>query len=174
MTSITRPETADAAAISAMAEDAFCETFGHMYPPEDLAGFLATWNPPEKVAAQIADPDFALSMARDAAGAVLGYIKIGPLDFELPPEELVGDPVIELHHLYMRASAKGTGAAAKLMDWAMDEARSRGAKRIYLTVFVENLRAQAFYRRYGFTEIGKNPFRVGNTVDDDRIWRAML
>ena len=33
---------------------------------------------------------------------------------------------------------------------------------------------EPFYRRYGFVDIGRNPFRVGNHIDEDRIWRLDL
>lgn len=170
---IEAPTPADAPAIAALAERAFRATFGHMYPPADLAAFLRDWNPPAKVAAQIADPDYGYRVGRDDSGAMTGFAKIGPLDFDLPE----GEPLvraIELHQLYLDEAAKGQGVGKALMDWVVAEARARGAARLYLSVFVENHRAQAFYRKYGFEEIGKNPFRVGNTIDDDRIWRLIL
>ena len=37
---IRRATPADAAALSAIAERCFVETFGHLYPPEDLQAFL--------------------------------------------------------------------------------------------------------------------------------------
>ena len=36
------------------------------------------------------------------------------------------------------------------MDWALDEARRRGARQLYLSVFIDNHRARRFYERYGF------------------------
>ena len=59
------------------------------------------------------------------------------------------------------------------MDWAIDRSRARAAI-LYLSVFTENRRAQAFYRRYGFVDVGRNAFRVGNHIDEDRIWRLDL
>ena len=59
------------------------------------------------------------------------------------------------------------------MDWGIAWARER-ASILYLSVFVENDRAQAFYRRYGFVDVGRNAFRVGNHVDEDRIFRLDL
>src|SRR3546814_13670809 len=53
-----------------------------------------------------------------------------------------------LHQLYVGAAAKGTGVAAALIEWGIAWARER-ASILYLSVFTENPRAQAFYRRYG-------------------------
>ena len=53
-------------------------------------------------------------------------------------------------------------------------ARARGMQDLYLTVWVENHRARRFYDRHGFVEVGKYPYVVGSTVDDDRILRLIL
>ena len=173
MIAYSAPAPRDAAALSAMAEQAFIDTFAHLYPPADLAAFLHDWMPVAKAAAQIADPAYAIRIARDAAG-IVGYIKLGPLDFALPAGEPDPADASELHHLYVLARAQGAGVAQALMDWALAEARARGARRIYLSVFVDNHRAQRFYARHGFYEVGSHIFMVGNTADDDRIWRCDL
>jgi ribosomal protein S18 acetylase RimI-like enzyme len=172
MTDIRIAQPADAEALSAFAEASFVHTFGHLYDPADLALFLSTWNPPERVRAQIADPAYEIALVRGEAGAILGYIKMGPLDFDLPPEQPTDDAV-ELHQIYLAHAAKGTGLATRLMDWGIAWARER-ASVLYLTVFTDNPRAQAVYRRYGFYDVGRNAFRVGNHVDEDRFFRLDL
>ncbi|PKP98610.1 MAG: N-acetyltransferase [Alphaproteobacteria bacterium HGW-Alphaproteobacteria-13] len=162
----------DADALSRFAERAFTDTFAHLYDPADLAAFLPTWNPPERICAQIADPAWAIRVARGADGAITGFAKMGPLDLPLPPDQPAGNAT-ELHQLYVSEAAKGTGIAAALMQWAIGWARER-ASILYLSVFIDNPRAQAFYRRYGFVDVGRNPFRVGNHIDEDRIWRLDL
>ncbi len=170
---IERPVPADAADLSAFAVDAFTATFGHIYAPADLASFLNDWNSVDRLTQQLADPGFAIALNRDPAGRIAGFAKLGPVDFELPAGH-GRDGAIELHQLYVAEAAKGTGVADALMHWAIAEARARGHAILYLSVFTENPRAQAFYRRYGFTDIGRNPFRVGNHIDEDRIWRLAL
>ena len=54
------------------------------------------------------------------------------------------------------------------------EARRRGAERMALSVWSENMRAQAFYRRHGFEDRGPVTFMVGNHPDEDRVWEARL
>ncbi len=172
MTAIQLATPGDAEAIAAFANGSFTHTFGHIYDPADLATFLADWNPPARVRAQLADPGYAIALVRGEAAAILGYIKMGPVDFDLPPEQPTGDAV-ELHQLYVADAAKGTGVAVALMEWGIAWARAR-ASILYLTVFTENDRAQAFYRRYGFYDVGRNEFRVGNHVDEDRFFRLDL
>lgn len=163
---------ADAEALSRFAEATFVATFGSLYDPADLSLFLSTWNPPDRVRAQIADPGYGIGVVRGAGGAILGYIKMGALDFDLPADQPT-DGATELHQLYVGGEAQGTGVAAALMNWGMAWARKRGSI-LYLSVFTDNHRAQKFYRRYGFVDVGRNAFRVGNHVDEDRFFRLDL
>jgi ribosomal protein S18 acetylase RimI-like enzyme len=81
---------------------------------------------------------------------------------------------LELHRLYVDASTKGTGVAQALMHEALAWARGKGAKVMFLSVWENNARAQAFYRRYGFEHIGEHRFMVGRVADRDFIWRLAL
>ena len=172
MTAIQLAKPGDAEAIAAFANGSFTQTFGHIYDPAALSAFQAGSNPPGRVRAQIEDSAPDIALVRNEAGAILGYNKMGPVEFDQPPEQPTDDAV-ELHQLYVAEAAKGTGVAAALMDWGVAWARER-ASILYLTVFTENDRAQAFYRRYGFTDVGRNEFRVGNHIDEDRFFRLDL
>ncbi|WP_109808136.1 GNAT family N-acetyltransferase [Sphingosinithalassobacter portus] len=169
MAAIRPASPSDAAALSALASRIFTETFGTLYAPEDLAQFLNETFGPGGLPAQIGDPVFAIRVA-EASGALVGFIKTGPVAF---PGDW-GSDTTELHQLYVAAEAQGSGVAQALIDWALDHARDEGYSRIVLSVFVDNIRAQRFYARNGFVEIGRYAFRVGNHVDDDRIWARAL
>ncbi|WP_246202762.1 GNAT family N-acetyltransferase [Sphingomonas lacunae] len=172
--SVAEPVLADAEALSAMAQASFCDTFAYRnYPADDLAGFLATAMGPERYAAQIADPAYGLRIVRNLSNEIIGFIKMGPNDLPLVDGDQ-NDAVRELHQLYLLPAAKGTGMADFLMNWGVEWARAEGARSLYLSVYFENIRAQKFYARHGFVEIGKNPFWVGQTCDDDRVWRRPL
>ena len=103
-------------------------------------------------------------------GDIVGFANLGSLTITHP----VDGPVAELRQLYLADEAKGTGVADALMDWAIASARARGAHALFLTVYVENQRARAFYARYGFVDVGRHDFPVGEHVDEDRILRLAL
>ena len=69
---------------------------------------------------------------------------------------------------------QGHGVAQEMMDWAIRHGREHGAREIILSVYVDNHRARRFYQRYGFEEIGAYAFRVGETIDDDRLMRLVI
>ena len=169
------PALADAGAISAVAQASFRQTFASRdYPAEDLASFLDRAMSERTYAAQIADPDYGIRVARDAAGAIVGFVKTGPTDLPMPPGEPDGPATRELHQLYLLDAAKGSGIADMMMRWVESDARARGAIALYLSVYIDNHRARRFYARHGFVEIGRNPFPVGRVIDDDRVWRKWL
>lgn len=166
---IVRPAiTADLVAIDGVFRTSFCDTFAHLYDPADLATFLAGFTP-AAWAAEFADPAYAFQVG-EANGVVVGYAKLGPNKL---PHVAPGD-VIELKQLYLLKAAHGTGIGRALMEWVLAEARRRGAERLALSVWSENWRAQAFYKRYGFEDRGPVTFMVGNHPDEDRVWEATL
>jgi ribosomal protein S18 acetylase RimI-like enzyme len=156
---------ADAAALAAFAEATFTATFGHLYPPQDLAAFVTEKYRAPIIAAELADAEtrYRLALRGDA---IVGYCKMGAVEMDVDATEAV-----ELHRLYVNAGAKGSGVAQALMDEALAWARGRGAKAMYLSVWENNARAQAFYRRYGFEHIGEHKFMVGSIADRDFIWK---
>lgn len=158
----------DAAALAALGRDSFAETFGHLYTPDNLAAFLAGHNE-AKWREELADPAFAVRVA-EADGKAVAYLKLGPPSL---PFEAKG-AAIELRQLYVLKPWQGAGVAAALMDWALAEARRRGAKEMYLSVFIDNERARRFYARYGFEPVGRYDFMVGSHADEDIIMRLKL
>lgn len=160
---------ADAEALAALFAETFTETFGHLYGPRDLADFLSEQTPAHW-AEQLRDPAFAVRIAEDEGGAV-GLAKLGPL--KLPVGEDTGD-ALELRQLYVLDRVRGSGVARTLMDWLLGEARGRGARQLFLSVYTENPRAQRFYARYGFTEVGPYVFKVGDHEDADMIMKLAL
>lgn len=159
---------ADAAAIAQLARETFTETFGHLYSPENLAAFL-TSHTTEDWAQVLADSNVAVRVA-EADNALVGYARLGPPTLPITP---VG-PAVELRQFYLLKPWHGGGHAHKLMGWVIATARARCAAELFLSVFVDNIRAQRFYARYGFQDIGRYTFMVGSHEDEDRLMRLAL
>ena len=159
---------ADVPAIDRVFRASFCDTFEHLYRPQDLAAFLAQFTT-HAWTHEITDLRYAFRLAEDDGEAV-GYVKLGPSSL---PVQAPG-PAIELRQLYVLSSHFGTGVGAALTDWAIAEARRRDAEELYLTVYTDNYRARRFYARYGFEELGPYAFMVGEQADEDIIMRLKL
>ncbi len=158
----------DAPLMSRLGPETFVETFGHLYTPDNLAAFLLNHSI-ENWTAELTDPRFTVRIA-EQDGEAVGFAKVGPVSL---PFEVTG-PTTELRQFYVLKPWQGTGVARTLMDWVVEEARARGAEQIFLSVFVDNVRAQRFYARYGFERVGTYAFMVGTHADEDIIMRASL
>jgi len=159
---------------AAKVQDLFCrsyaDTFGHTYQ----AGVMERWFEEsctlERFEGECTDADFAIFLAEDGNGRLLGYCTLGPYD--ITPETVKRWWV--LRQLYLDPAAKGRGLGQRLLEQGIAEARARGFEELYLTVWIENHRARRFYERNGFMEVGHYAFVVGDQVDDDRILRLTL
>ncbi|MGL4541922.1 MAG: GNAT family N-acetyltransferase, partial [Polymorphobacter sp.] len=161
---------ADAALLSALGTATFVETFGALYSAANLEKFLVNHSA-EHWAHELADPAFAVRLAFDGNRAI-GYAKFGPPHLPFVPEP--GRAAGELRQLYVLAGWHGSGIAGTLTDWLIARARAHGVQDLYLSVFTQNPRAQAFYRRYGFFEVGRYQFLVGDHADEDLVMRCKL
>lgn len=76
------------------------------------------------------------------------------------PEEGAND-TFHLTRVYVRPDSWGQGIGQKLLAWAENRVRDRGAGRLTLGVMAENDRAVAFYEAAGY--------RQADEFYDDRI-----
>ena len=96
---IRRATIDDAAMLSTLAARTFSETFGHLYPDEDLRGFLAETYAEDRQRTILAHPDYAVwLLERD--GRAIGHAAAGPCGLPHPYVQ-PGDG--ELKRLYVLA-----------------------------------------------------------------------
>ena len=158
----------DAEVVDAIFRKSFIDTFAHLYRSEDLEAFLAQFTK-EAWEAELNDESYCFQLA-ECEGKPVGFVKLGPSALPVT----TSGPAIEIRQFYVLHECRGTGVAHALMHWAMEEARVRGAREMYLTVYTDNRRARRFYERYGFEEVGPYIFMVGNQPDEDIIMRRTL
>lgn len=165
---IRRATPEDAALLCALAERTFVETFGHLYPPEDLAGYLATAYPLELQRQQLQSGDYAAWLL-DVQGEAVGFAFAGPCG--LPhPQATAADG--ELKRLYVLREHQGGGRGGQLFEAALQWLQTPG-RTLWIGVWSENFGAQRFYARHGFEQAGEYEFPVGNTRDKEFILRRV-
>lgn len=159
---------ADAEALAALGRDAFKQTFGHLYQPDDLQQFLDGVYAPALQEQEILSPHTYVMLAGDADGALLGYAMTGPCKLPVPhPDEAD----YELHRIYLLAQAKGQGIGSALLQDALRYCKEKAASAVYVGVWSGNRAAQHFYRKHGFVHIANYHFMVGNQADDEWIMK---
>ncbi len=160
----------DAAGLAEIGRDTFVETFGKLYPPGDLRKYLDDTYSISRMEADLKDPEVEVRISFSGRKMV-AYCKIGPckLPFDVGPE-----PALELHRVYVYQAGQGVGVGRILLAWAIERARQRGAKNLFLGVWESNERAIALYESRGFEKVGGYKFKVGDTLDDEFIMRLRL
>jgi GNAT superfamily N-acetyltransferase len=164
---IRRAGPDDALALSALAARTFTETFGHLYPPEDLQAFLEEAYAPERQAVILSHPDYAVWLLEDQGRAV-GHAAAGPCG--LPhPDVAPGDG--ELKRLYLLAGYQNGGWGSRLFEQAQCWLLREGPRTLWIGVWSQNHGAQRFYGRHGFEKVGTYEFPVGRVRDLEFILR---
>ena len=166
MVSIRRATAEDAAAMAELGAATFVETFGHLYPPEDLQTFLAKNHTPAGWLRTLTDPERATWVAEHPSGRKIGFISVGSC--KLPVQDLEATAG-EVQQLYVFAEFHNLRLGARLMDAGLEWFASQGRSPLYIGVWSENYGAQRFYARYGFSKVGNYGFQVGNTIDREFI-----
>ena len=164
---IRRAGPADAEALAAFGRATFAETFGHLYPPQDLTAFLTEAHSLARARADLADPAKAVWLV-EAGDEVVGYALAGPC--KLPHPE-VTPACGELERIYVSASHQGGGVGVRLLEQALAWLEKDGARRLWIGVWSQNHGAQRLYARHGFTKVGAYEFAVGQTRDHEFILR---
>jgi len=164
--SIRRATPADAAALAELGGATFVETFGHLYPPEDLQSFLAKDHSPEKWSRTLADSHRAVWIAEHPGGRKIGFIVVGAC--KLPVENLESNAG-EVQQLYVFAEFQNLRLGARLIEAGLAWLESQQRLPVYIGVWSENYGGHRFYARYGFSKVGEYGFPVGATVDREFI-----
>jgi GNAT superfamily N-acetyltransferase len=164
---IRRATPSDAETLANVGKATFAETFGHLYPPEDLAAFLTEVYAAARLRLELNDPAKAAWLV-EADGQAVGHAQAGPC--ALPHPEVTAD-CGELKRLYLLKPWQNGGLGGRLFDEATAWLQRDGPRTVWIGVWSENRGAQRFYRRRGFERVGEYGFQVGATIDREYILR---
>jgi len=167
---IRKAEVSDAEELARFAARTFSEAFGAQNTPEDLALYLAKAYGLAQQGAELRDPAWTTLLA-EKGKSLAGYaqVRTGPI-----PACVTGQSPTELYRFYVDSPWQGQGLARRLMAAVDEEAIRRGARTLWLGVWERNTRAQAFYRKCGFVDVGEHSFMVGTDRQRDRVMSRSL
>lgn len=147
----------------------FSETFARDNTPDDLAAFLDTYYTPERLRLEIESGTITLLASIGETLVAFAQLIRGATD-----PCVTGEEPIQLARFYVDHSHHGKGVARSLMEVVFDTARETGARTIWLGVWERNPRAIRFYEKYGFADVGAQPFLLGNDLQTDRVMARAL
>jgi diamine N-acetyltransferase len=166
-----RPANAnDNVILAEFGAQAFLDSFAADNQPEDIAAYIASAFYPEKQAGELADPS-AVFLIAEIGNETAGYAR---LKESKPPASVAGKEPIELVRIYAGKVWIGQGVGAALMNACLEEAAQRGCDTMWLGVWERNERAIAFYRKWGFVEVGTQSFQLGSDLQTDVVMQVKL
>jgi GNAT superfamily N-acetyltransferase len=166
---VRRAAPDDAARLAEFGRQAFHDTFAADNRPEDMAAYLAATFGEAQQRAELLDPCSTYLVAERVGGDgadLLGYARLRTGD---APDVVRTTPAVEIARFYARRDMVGQGIGASLMGACLALARELGARAAWLGVWEHNVRAIAFYARWGFVDVGTCEFVLGTDVQTDRI-----
>jgi ribosomal protein S18 acetylase RimI-like enzyme len=155
----------DLPALSSFAAECFSVNFGHLYEKQYLEAHLISTCSTEFFAKELAGGNRVM-IATDAE-KIVGYVKFGTMGLPIQASENAA----EIHRLYVHGTVQYKGVGKRLMQSAIEQIHQQAVSEIYLGVWEENLRAQQFYRSFGFYPVGSYLYPVGPHRDKEIIMR---
>jgi diamine N-acetyltransferase len=158
---------ADAAALAALGERTYRDTFAAENNPDDLDMYLARAYGEPQQRREIENADgVTLLVVSDDDSDLMAFAQL----------RLSASPhgEMEIARFYVDQPHHGKGVAQALMQAVMETSRALGATTIWLGVWERNWRALAFYGKCGFQDVGSQPFLVGTDLQTDRVMSRVI
>lgn len=162
----------DAKLLTDLSYTTFWDAFAH-HPknaPDDLAHYMRQAFNLEQIEAELADEN-SIFLIAEIDGKPAGYAKLIVGSIE---EGVNAQKPIELSRLYSHQEYLGKGVGQNLTDACFEYAKTHDHDVMWLGVWEYNPRAQAFYTKNGFREVGKHTFQLGSDPQTDLLMQKEL
>lgn len=97
---------------------------------------------------------------------VCGYLKLNEKDAQTEPR---GEGCLEIERIYVIGGWQGMGLGKIMIDFAVEIAKKKGKKVLWLGVWEKNPNAIRFYERLGFKVFGEHTFYMGDDPQRDLL-----
>ena len=158
-----RPE--DALCLGVLSTQVFLHTYCKLGIREALAREVLANHSVSAYQALLADPDKTILLAESAGHLVA--LSLVDNAARLEGSDAVG---AKLEHLYVQEPFTGRGIGRDLLRHAEKAAAARGAEMLWLTAWVGNARALAFYPRCGYDDLGEVMYTFEGESHPNRLF----
>ncbi|MDO9075779.1 MAG: GNAT family N-acetyltransferase [Rubrivivax sp.] len=168
---VLRPASVpDALCLSVLATQVFLDT----YATRGIRPAIA-----REVSSAYAEPAFARAIADDRTrlcvaeldGHLIGFAQV---TVGATQERVPGDAPSELLRLYVQEPFTGKQVGTRLLAEAERLAAAAGSQVLWLTPWVHNHRALAFYARRGYEDLGRTWFTFEGESHENRVYAKAL
>lgn len=173
-----RVRASEASRLSEFAKDNFDKTYGPLCRAADVDAYMASELSPTSLLRVLTNPtSWVFAAVVDDEWVGYAQVQLAPLPedvISLQTPSLSTTPM-ELSRFYVVRKCHGTDVAQQMLGIVLAHAELQGSETLWLSVWQENARAIAFYKKWGFSAIGATKFLMGEDLQDDFIMeRAVL
>jgi len=160
----------EVAQLKTISVSTFSESFGKYNTGKDMDMYLSEKMSSQQLKEELSNPEseFYFAVHQDK---ILGYLKI---NIGKAQNEKLGVPSLEIERIYIIQSWQGKGLGTRLLDFAVNLAKERKLKKVWLGVWEENKSARRLYTKYGFKKFGSHPFLLGEDLQTDILMEKNL
>jgi len=164
--SIRLAQPDDALCIAVLGAQVFLDTYATDGIRPSLAREVLANFSVDAVSRVLGEPATTFVLA-EHGGHLIGFAQVR----EHHPHELVPDEAAaELRRLYVQERFTGHGVGKRLLLESQQLVASRGASVLWLTAWVGNERALAFYPRQGYDELGRTTYDFEGESYENRLF----
>ena len=175
--SITRVRASEAAKLSAFASECFDQTYGPLCRAADVDAYIAQSLSPSALLPVLTDPtSWFFVAAIDDVWAGYVHLQLASLPDGMVSTHTSAPSItpMQVSRFYVSRKWIGSGVAQELLAQVISHATLHGAETLWLSVWIENERAVAFYRKSGFETIGTSTFLMGEDLQNDFIMQRVI
>lgn len=155
----------DAQKLQEISRTTFYDTFAHMNAEESMNAYLENAFQLKKIEEELATPFSEFYFIYDNE-QLAGYLKVNVNEAQT---EQMGDETLEIERIYIVDKFQQRGLGKHLLHKAIEVARSKMKKKIWLGVWERNIGALHFYNKMGFVQTGTHAFYMGDEEQTDLI-----
>lgn len=162
MITVREATEADIPPMRQVAITTYQDTFARFNTPENMQAYFEQAYALDVLMEELHEAHSKLFIACED-DHILGFARLRRCDEVV---DLLGENTIELQRLYVLTAAQGKSIGKLLMERALRFAADNHYEWIWLGVWERNVKAQEFYRKWGFERFSEHTFWQG---DDPQI-----
>ncbi|GGQ94305.1 GNAT family N-acetyltransferase [Deinococcus ruber] len=162
-TQIRPAHAQDLDALVVLAQQTYRAAYGHDMDSAALSWHLETYLSRSRIHEMTQHDVFLVA---EKGAQLIGYVQFGAAQHAA---SVPGD--VEIRRLYLLPGAQQQGLGSRLMEAALTHPQVQAASRVVLGVWHTNTAAQRFYARFGFVQIGEQPYltQAGDSAGVDLL-----
>jgi len=156
---IRNATTDDAARLSELGATVFIQSYLYSYDQQDMDAYLDKTFGKERITNEI-NTETVYYYVAEADDVIVGFVKFNT--FMWTPR-YKGKITFEVEQLYIQKDMEGQNIGSRLITSALDVARQKQYKIVWLSVWENNNRGIRFHQQHGFMIVGDGMFQLGKT-----------